>query len=358
MSPQGDAVEWEIKAWQHLEDDLPVVLWEFRRIADAMGCLVAGRSASKWFTERLPLWRAQWAAMGIAEGTAYVLSQKSQVARARARSSQVAMAERTHDELTLTTVAVLAVVLCASFSLHKVATRNRCLAFLQTFFGRSLPNTVVAQLGWGTLGPRDFAACAGSADGRPCAHLKEALASWGGDCPEQQRLAQSLSDLHVWSSECSACRCVLRKLSHAIAAMIDDRLESFAYTDDPTKATPLDEAKKKKRRIDEDLKASVTIVTMAAHRAPNPASLLRATANYSEKNACGWVDRTLLQYQGASWFLGAQTETVVVSADASRVGNPGENVEVLAAQCFAPGSSSLVFLPPQVLLGLEGGQNQ
>lgn len=168
-------------------------------------------------------------------------------------------------------------------------------------------------------------------------------------CP-QTGVAETILALFDCSGACGASAALCRIALAEVSRVIDRRLADFSFTQDPSRATMLGDGTKKHRRIDEDLRRLATLEAPKTGRAPHAAGFLRATGMCSAKNAPGWCEQDMLRYMSVGWVLGSNAQTVCLTFDAGRVGNPAENVEVMACQVYSSdGGGAFMWLPPQAI---------
>ena len=117
-----------------------------------------------------------------------------------------------------------------------------------------------------------------------------------------------------------------------------------AYTCDATKAVGLHTSK---RRMDEDLKHAVTDDMVKEGKAKNARCALRSVDGVTAAHGgmvSKWEVIKKLEYQASVKRLLSKSDTINVSIDGKRMGQPGEETEAMLGNAF-PEKVSFVMLP-------------
>jgi hypothetical protein len=133
----------------------------------------------------------------------------------------------------------------------------------------------------------------------------------------------------------------------AVAKQIDLHALQKAYTADPAVAVvPAERVERlKRRRVDEDLKFSVTTAMLQDGRATSTAVAARGLGlgRASKK----WDNAESLRYQAACWRIAAErVQALCVALDGKRLGQPAEETEVIA--CWLYPQDVACWAPPMV----------
>ena len=351
LTPGGEHLELDWKAWHHDGDK---AWWEFRRVADSMDLVGGKYYLDEWIRKHKKQLVAFWGRFGLGEAEAFLPSQKAHAQKARSASSKVldTASAGSHKVPCLSTPGLLVFLHFIGTASKANVLKAKSATLWDIFLTRSMMPEFCNRMLEAPLPARWSASCGMSGAGHACVHYTACVgAACGGSLPSQQSLATLLWQLLSVGSGCGACKGYAGELLQLMASHVDASLSTTAYTSDPLVAPALPTFRERKRPIDEDFKRSVSAKVVAEGRAASGSQFLKATGTCSRKNASRWNDEGLLEHQAASWVAAApQTlESVIVALDAKRMGNPAENVEVMAACVTASSGSFVSWLPPQAL---------
>jgi hypothetical protein len=349
LTHEGEHLELDWKAWRHGGDE---AWWELRRVADSMELIQGKYYLDEWLRKHKKQLIAFWGRFGLGEAEAFLPSQKAHAQKARSAGSNVLepASLASHKVPCLSTAGLLVFLHFAGIASKAAKLRAKSATSWDVFLTRSMLPEFCDSMLEAQLPARWAASCGMPGAGQACAHYDACVdAACGEGLPSQQSLATLLWQLFSAGSGCGACRGYAGELLQLIASHVNENLSTTAYTSDPLAAPPLPTFRERKRPIDEDFKRSVSAKAVTEGRAASGSQYLKATGACSRKNAYRWNDEGLLEHQAASWVGAApQTlESVIVALDAKRLGNPAENVEVMAACVTASSGSFVSWLPPQ-----------
>lgn len=195
-------------------------------------------------------------------------------------------------------------------------------------------------------------ACPLSAGGTACRHLQPLLSHLGRpDVCSPAACASHLSNLWCIVAECPAARLELARAVTIVSSAVDRGAHDSAYTCDPRKAhnDDIDIARRMKRqKVDEDDKSAIVQTSISQGFAKTSRSLLVADDRVCPDNIGRWDDDHLLTTPAASWLSFARVEHLSVAGDASRLGNPAGEAQVMLACNLDSGRAC--WLPPQVFM--------
>ena len=234
--------------------------------------------------------------------------------------------------------------------LRTVVAQSNAEAVSASFFQLVLPPNVRHAFAWAEPPAVVAAACGCRGDAARCEHLEASIACFArfeaGDASAVLSFWSALADQ---ASRCPSCRqwglVVLQRLSRLCEA----RIPEVAYTDNPTKSTrPSQLAGSKRTLEDEDYKRAVTSKVIQEGRAETPSAFLRATGDHAGHAADGWILKQLANHRASSVLSAQEVRSCSLSADASRIGNPAEDVLAIAAWLTTPLLDFGSLPPPQV----------
>ena len=345
------SLDW--KAWGH-EDGLR---WDMQRVGvcfqtvDDDACPKA--TLSRWWKARIPLFKEAWEHWGLDVGTCFTPSRRASVAKARYTEEEMEVNDHTHDVGAFTTKALLLVI--EHITDHARSKRAQCNAFAiqQAFIELTLPGNIWELEPWLDVSAAMLADCPVTQGSAVCTHVAVALDLVDGCSGSKQwKMWAWWRMLARLSSTCPACKGWGKHVLELIVAHIDRRVAVAAYTTDPTKAVrPKDLAKKRKKEEDEDYKKAVVGVVLSSGRATSAHQHMRSTGDHRGSEGGAWSNAALAEYQSASWLNAVNMRSVSLSADAARIGNPGEDTTTLASWVTTSRGSFGSILPPQVSSG-------
>ena len=328
--------------------------WEFRRVADSMELVGGKYYLDEWIRKHKKQLVAFWGRFGFGGAEAFLLSQKAHAQKARSAGSKVldTASAASHKVPCLSAPGFLVFLHVIGTASKANALKAKSATLWDVFLTRSMMPELCNRMLEAPLPARWAVSCGMSGAGHACVHYSACVgAACGGGLPSQQSLATLLWQL-VWARVVGLVRATYAgELLQLMASHVDASLSTTAYTSDPLAAPALPTFRERRRPIDEDFKRSVSAKVVAEGRAASGSQYVKATGTCSRKNAYRWNDEGLLEHQAASWVAAApQTlESVTVGLDAKRMGNPAENVDVMAACVTASGGSFVSWLPPQAL---------
>ena len=130
-------------------------------------------------------------------------------------------------------------------------------------------------------------------------------------------------------------------MEEQVSAAMSDRVEShpFNFT-----------ANGKRKRYDEDYKEFVKTGLVKFERARNLPQLARATGHASEKTVMNWRNARVAELLAEGWRSFDSCRMLGCVFDASRIGNPAEDVVVFAFEdAFAKTENAAIWGAPMVL---------
>lgn len=328
--------------------------WVLCPILVALGLLATGHLVGDWFRKRQESLHAAWALVGIgADDGLRGSSLKSQSLRG---GMSYAPGEQEHDEFHCTSACMVSTFLWLQQGAGTLVRRRRSEWFLQNFLALLLSSSsrgaLEALCSPPPPPPAVCGACPLSIEGRPCIHLAPILSHL-----QSQGVGLAVVGAgHLWSlwcvvAECAVVRSELERAVTIVAAAVDHGSGDAAYTSDPRRAhdDDTDLARRTKRqKVDEDYKASVVGHSVSQGLSKTSRALLVADGKVCPDDIGRWDDDHLLTLQAAAWLSFARVEHLSLAGDASRLGNPAEETQVMLACNLESGRAC--WLPPQALM--------
>eukprot|EP00971_Amphidinium_carterae_P043359 853390-Amphidinium_carterae.4 len=347
----GHAHEVLLKCWKHVDGEC---WWDFTRVHDACGLF--GESQN----QQVKIWlgRHEGKLLAFCEHIGFACdkimrkSLRALQAAALPIGPTAALPDCVHEVPTLSTVGMFLLLLYLEVAVKGKEVKAKIIAIRALWFVFALGADVDCQTLCRTL-PDDVAwKCQPHIDGC-CVHMNRLDREMDGlACSNQKLCLEYLLALYPVSSHCSAARAWLQRVVQSLSNRVDSRLEQLAYTKDPSKQRLPVFGEGPRHYHDEDLRRLVADVSTTG-RARSGEDFLRSNQLANPKTAAKWDTRANLEYQAACWALGAKISSVSVALDASRVGQPAQETEVYLAIVHHAGERHMLWLPPQVPLGVN-----
>ena len=343
----GAAVSWDWKCWA----EVGAFRWDMVRIGTSLYCPQddADQGLFRWWKSRLPQMLELFHSLGMDTVECYVPSRKSQDASARFHGRHAVFADRSHDVGTFSTEAVIVMLRLFQSSLRTLLARSNAESVSRSFYETLLPENIYHAFAWAAVPVPTAAACDLKGDADRCEHLAAAIACFTdkevGSCEAAFCFWAALADQ---ATHCPSCREWGLVVLQQLARQCEARVPEIAYTDDPLKSARPRELTGCKRSVeDEDYKRAVTSKVIQEGRAETPNAYLRATGDHVTTSADGWVVKELANHRAASVLSAQEVRSCSVSADATRIGNPAEDVLAVAAWVTTPLLEFGSVVPPQ-----------
>jgi hypothetical protein len=349
LTPDGQHLDLEWKAWQH-DDNRG--WWEMRRVSDSLQLIQGNYYLDQWLRRHKSQLLGFWQHFGMDEAEAFLSSQRGHATQARLCEQQVLdqVSASSHNVPCLSSLGLLVFLHFCGTALKNKAMKQRAKATWGAFLHKLMVSGFCSGKLEAPVPDRWVASCDRGEAGQACVHLTScASMACDGGLSSQQNFASLLWQLAVCGVVCAACKGYGQELLRQVAEHIDTNLGDSAYTSDPLLAQPLDQDRGRKRVIDEDFKRAVAVKVVEEGRAATGSQYLKAVGTFCARGGYNWNDQELLVHQAASWIGAAPSslESITVALDAKRVGNPSENVEVMAAWVKSTSAEFVSWLPPQ-----------
>ena len=261
------------------------------------------------------------------------------------------------EEWTISSKGILVLLLIFIVSRHSHADRERAQALCAGFLGAML---IPEHLGreWAMAESVDVARlCREGQDQGLCAHVRSFR---NGPLQNPALHGPWMDFVHILVSlmqagaDCAACKALLGRWLDRLVGLIEDTAhQNLDLLADPSKATVL-MGKKRKLRIDEDLKRKWSFDDLLAKRVHSASQAARFAGFFgSSASGCtrAWEDQGLSQYMVASWKVFEHAGVVGISSDGKRLGNPAEETNTYTA--WSADQNLAVWLPPQALFDVS-----
>ena len=343
----GGTVKLERKAssWE-LDDDTTFLAWEFRRVLDSLGYSSANL-VKDFMRNTLPKVVELLRKLGMEDfGEDIIPSRKSLRTRGMPENEWPAYVR---DEWGISTGGLLFVLLC-TLQLRRGPGRVRSEAVLLRFLEAALPADCrdrpemlecVESLAMTPAG------CGGDAQVEGvCEHVMFAhgvVHAHRDECG-QTALAQLLVEVFDGPCWCPSLGDWLTDLVSVVGNIILKGLDTTCSTD-PLNAQEM-RGKKRRRRLDEDMKRQVCEHLQRSGRARNGRVWARATAHCSAKSMDRIRDSYLTTYLTAIHEQFHDSDAFRVVLDGARVGEPAKEYIVGVLEECSTGSGA--WVPPQV----------
>jgi hypothetical protein len=321
-----------------------LVFWELRRLIACMGFNVG--DLNDFVKANFDDWEADWKNEGL--GVDFRYSARASEYNDRIRD------EYTRQEHTLVTKATLLVLVRATKHRKLVNERDMALAFLKQWIyachvhadetDRAALRQVLAYV------PNGTCQLCGSppVNGGLCIHVQH----WHHFCkrtlqarrdePCEYAIAIFLEKLNGWKGDCAALQVHFSNCLGAVSYAVDQHMDASPFIcDDPLKIDQLS-GKKKKRRMDEDLRDHLARGVRDG-RAPCTAALARALGVANTSTVRDNEVKSLQYYQACGHRLLACPSTVWDSTDAARLGQPA--LDMQSGLLWGVGIGALVLAP-------------
>jgi hypothetical protein len=338
----GDKFEVRPKAWVHAGGE---TWWQLDPFFKALELLSPKVLMSDWLNHRMESFVEAWGAAGISKVEALLPSLKSQVATAKMRGQPVDKLVG-HHSFCMSTVGLLVWLRRLSISLHRSASRAFASAVLVAWLLFMLPSTSL-DLAQAHISAGVAQRCqTGAVEDGLCCHIQACRRAAMVEGSPQLKCAELWCALGLHTHCCHACKAWDEMLVRELATLVDAEVPAVAMTTDP-KVGALITKRGPHERVDEDYKKAVVDVAVSSKRAKTCGQAIQADGVAVRQNANDWSDARTLLEQAACWDSFKECQCISVIGDASRVGNPAENCEVIAA--WSPGVGAGVWLPPQAI---------
>jgi len=344
VTTHGLPVAFTWKAWVHTGDDDPV-WWQLDPIFKSLDLCQGKELMADWLRKRLPAYDVDWEAANLTRELAYQPSRKSQEAKAKSAGTAVAGPPCQHASHTMSTPGLLVFL-------------RKCTVFLR---GESKVRAAAVLNGWmQLLLPATCAEGAGPAqhphaqrcdldpqDGI-CCHLRQCTSQSRLKPTPQEQCCELSYQLYSASPACEAAKAYDAALVETFAGQMNASLPSFACTSDPVVGAKLNVELGPQARpysIDEDYKRTIVEDTLKCKRARTGGQAMQADRLADPPTANKWNESAIVLQQSSAFIQFKATQTLSIVGDASRIGNPAENCEVMAV--WSPEVNAAVWLPPQ-----------
>lgn len=263
-----------------------------------------------------------------------------------ARASGAELDDMTHSTTAMTTFCVLA--LCGWASGARGTQKNRLAAggCLSGIILCICPGFQNSRLDFGELADDVSDLCDQGGVGEDvCQHLALVLAQAQGD-DILDNLRCMLSVGFGMEGGCQAVSEFLANVCEIVTIALHDGFETRGFPTNPLTNAVLKVGCKRRRVVDEDYKSALV---RAGCRGQGSLGAAAAVIGLDENphTSRGWDVSRLPAHMAANWKYWPHAEVVSIAADASRLGQPGEDTMVYAITDGVRSS----WLPPQVATG-------
>lgn len=342
----GGSLEASFKTWAYRTGE---VYWELRRLLmhraspKAQGSLQACTEVK---AGRM-LWAAEFAHLDC--GRKPIIPSSN---AARVSGDADAMRDSlTRQEFSISTSAMLALMLFWYRTSRLKANRDRCRALLQGFLERAGGHLATETAAILDCLASESPLCAPQAElQHRCAHGDHAASALSKDSTGWRAMVDACADLRISSNSCPTARLALVRFVCRLSADIDRKIharspEINAKSD--LRHRPLLARGTKRLRVDEDYKANAAVKRLCLREAPNVARAIRADGlGCSASNGRHWEISVCLEHQAACRAQLSGARVLHITEDGSRVGDPAEETVIYLAWV---GDLNLGgYLPPQV----------
>lgn len=251
---------------------------------------------------------------------------------------------------------------CLLLALRHFALRSRyhhdqkvCKRFLIAWVLRFVPAETCATHVFTSPPGLQAAVCVQRAgDSSMCSHIAKIFAHMRGGgnhdtSPPQVRVARGWLEAGSLAPECGISaewsKVVLGIFVEAVKGTIPD----VSYTKNPLEATLAQPGSMgKRRRVDADFRMAVVHQVVHSGQSRSSRIYLKNRALDADLSK-RWDEQFLCKYLSATWGAFAPASTISLALDGSRLGQPAEGTEVIAA--FTPASGHAAWIAPQAARG-------
>ena len=251
---------------------------------------------------------------------------------------------KVRSEYTLSTLAVCAWLVVWSVDRHSVDDREIAKCMLRAFVTKVLS---LVENGWHVellrhaIGRAPLDRCT---QNRGCSHLDDVLLPPAAQVDSGLCIAHALHVLFENFRLCPASAGTFEMLVKLVARQVDAVADRFVV-DDCTRAFPLLQGPKKKRRIDQEYKDQVAVRLVESRRAQTGSQALRLSGDACPTACSRWEKASLLEYQLSGVVAMKMNKVVFMIEDACRNGSPCE--DVLCSLLWDSDANAAVVPPPQ-----------
>lgn len=334
---------WKASAWG--ADGHTFLAWELRRVLESLS-YSSSNPIKDFKNHTFPLIAEHLRKMGVESVEDDLIpSRKSMRAKGVKEEDWPAFVR---DEWGVSTGGLL-LILCGCLMVRRGKHKVRSAAVLLLFLEAVLPadccsqddvSECVASL---EMTP---AMCDGQAQGADICHhvefVHQVLSSKASGC-QQSALAKILIDIAQGPCLCPSVGAWLSDFISVVGKMLLSILEDTC-SDDPLNAQDL-RGKKRRRRMDEDMKLAVCEKLHSSGRARNGRVWARATGHCSDKAMDRIRDKYLAGYMASIHERYHESDSFRTVLDGARIGEPASEYSVGMLEDCASGSGA--WIPPQ-----------
>ena len=328
------------KAWEHTDGS---VWWQLDDVFKALDICQGNELMCDWLRRRLPSFDNAWGDAGMVKECAYRPSQKSQDANAKFAGKPVAGEASLHQSHTMSTKGLLVFLRHCTIYLRG-GSKARAIAVLSCWLQLMLPASAAGAIGPAIQSHAQH--CGSDAQDGICHHLRHCNELAAKRPTPQATACEFTHQLQLLTHVRLAAKACYAAVVEALASQINANWQQVALTTDPlTGARAGMDGAQPRPKQDEDYKRHIVEETLASKRARTGRQAVQADGLAHPSAAARWNDMATLLRQSAAFQHFKTAQTLSIIGDASRIGNPAENVEVMAA--WSPEVGAAVWLPPQ-----------
>lgn len=327
----GEVITMKWKAWPHPmppEQQGRLHVWEVRRILISME-IGGKRPIHKVLNDEAAVWSVMFEQVGLPRPN-YIASRRSLKDLTGIPEALV------HDEASLTTPALILVLLQWCGCRRKKEHRRRALHMLAAYLQHAMPDGRIACLVDFEAPDGILEACGGMVPGGEghglCEHLSGLQGEWGRRLASESnyamRVATLLLLLFVGRDVCGGARHWLLHMVLKAAAGVD---KSLPEQDLPTDALRhgILPGGQKRRRLDEDMRRAVADVGRTGGGAATGAEWCRVDGQLSRQHGHSLQLRSLREYQATAWLSWRDCRYLSIAFDGSRLGEPALDMLII-----------------------------
>lgn len=339
----------ELKAWSYgveAGENAPLVTWELRRFADIVGLCLGSLYLHQWIRKNKGVWSATFERFELRPQAALIPSNKS--FRQCPPDGALEQPELVRGEWSITTEGILVLLLHISSDARLQAHKSSSYALLASWVCMLANGICSRALAGSILDPDQLRSCqVGQADG-VCFHMLSVHSVAGQDFKEQgvqQHLIPGvLRQLYKGSHQCCGCLAILKHMIGVLSFQMGATLQQKGHNDLKRGSTN-DPSNPKRARKGEDMKAS--FLEKGAQVNQSVSLVAAVDGSVPPRTAAHWPEQLVCSHQSAGWLHFAQARSITICMDAKRLGNPGEDTEMLLAT--NNDSRRATWLPPQAI---------
>lgn len=327
--------------------------WELRRVLQDTH---AGAKVSEHY-DIISRDKASWALWARSAGLDWAAGFRP--SRRSSKSRQAHLDEPWAEHASVSTPCLLLLLVFWVFKKRSDDAERRCAQVLFAFLSRVLPIAAVPiNVGHCVMLPSDGVAS--------CAEFAPAVAPNGvpvclcvkGYLQQRQNAVHSLESVSVQGFAtmmpilalcaigCAELQAWLRIVSQVASRTIDAEIPKVGDSNLLVAQGIVMQAKKRNRAADHDYRQALCVTAMQQKRAKSSGAMSMALGVPSSATIAGWDVRAVAEMQAAAMLTFSPLGPVCIAVDASRIGEPKE--EVLFGGCWHEGSGRGAWLPPQV----------